>query len=134
SASNPILAPGASGATDDKRIILAVAFCDLSDPDPNKRWKMLYEAQKVSDGLSRIHYATAPDPPDTSTWTKHGVVIDVGSAGSFDEQGACSPTIVRYGGQWLVWYEAHGPTQKYGLGLATGTDLGALTKDAASPY
>lgn len=130
--SNPILSLGASGDFDDQSMGFASVVYDVTDSDSNKRWKMLYMGQKASDSKQRIGYATAPSP--TGTWTKAGVVIDIGAGGSNDVNGACSCTIVNYAGRWEVWYEGHDSSNVCHLLRATGTDMGSLTKDGVDYY
>ncbi len=133
-ASNPILSLGASGAFDDKQVGFMYVVKDDMERDSAKRWKMLYTGNKNSDDYHRVGYATAPDPPDTGGWTKQGMVLDVGAAASNDEHGVWSPTIVRYGGQWEIWYEGEDASGVRHLMRATGTDLASLTKDGVTYY
>ncbi|MFI5228400.1 MAG: hypothetical protein ACHQWU_04980 [Gemmatimonadales bacterium] len=125
--SNPIVVRGSSGATDD----LAVGFCavimDESETDPTKRWKMLYAGKKTSDGKWRTHLATASSP--TGTWTKQGVVLDVGGAGANDEIAARDVTLVKDdSGTWYAFYEAWDASGVTHLMYATGPSLSSLTK------
>jgi len=126
--SNPILSLGSSGSFDDKQMGFACVVCDLNETNSAKRWKMLYTGMKNADGLNRIGYATASSP--TGTWTKQGVVLDVGGSGANDEKACWGMAIVFYNKQWEVWYEGHDASGTCHLMRATGTDLGSLTKDA----
>lgn len=125
--SNPIINVGSAGQNDDAGAIMGDVVCDLTEPDANKRWKMVYIGLKASDSKFRIMYATAASP--TGTWTKQGTIIDIGAASSYDEGGCVDPVIVRYGDQWEVWYEAHTAADSITLRRATGTDIASLTKD-----
>lgn len=126
-ASNPIVNVGGAGANDEQGARAGAVVLDLTETDSSKRWKMIYLGFKVSDGKSRLMYATAPYP--TATWTKQGTIVDVGTGGSYDEGGCWDPVIVRYGDTWEVWYEAHTSADLISLRRATGTDLASLTKD-----
>lgn len=130
-ASNPVIALGSSGADDDAWAVMGDVVCDLDDADSAKRWKLVYSGLKFSDLRMRIMYATAPAP--TGPWTKQGTVVNVGAGGSYDEgasmSGCSDPVIVRNGGVWEVWYEAHDASDVVTLRRAYGTDLASLTKD-----
>ena len=49
----------------------------------------------------RVHYATSPDGV---SWTKHGVVVDIGSPGDYDETAVAYP---------FVWRDSCGYTMFY---------------------
>lgn len=66
----------------------------------NGTYKMWYSGLDQS-GIRRILYATSPDG---LSWTKHGVVFDVGPPGSLEETGVTTPFVVRQGGRYLMWY------------------------------
>lgn len=127
---NPILQPQAGETTYGFSWVLK----DLSEPDANRRWKMLYSVKSSTDHFWRLEYATAPDPPDTSPWTRHGVVLDVGAAGQPDSHAARDGVVVWYNGEWEVWYEAWDDNGLCTVHRATGLDLALLTKDGRGPY
>jgi hypothetical protein len=76
--------------------------------------------------LRRIGYAVSPDGV---AWTRvpgpatDGSILDPGPAGSFDEYGLSSPTVIRDGDVFKMWYVGLGPKNSIqGIGLATSTD------------
>lgn len=126
-ASNPIISPAAG----ESHIRYSFAFKDDNESDTSKRWKLLFAVKSSADSKERIHLATAADPPDSSTWTRQGVVIDVGTAGANDENGATCPAVVRDGFQWEVYYEGWDASNNTRVLRAYGTSLTALIKDGA---
>lgn len=71
--SNPVMANGGSGAWDESYVADAFVVC-LGPAD----YRMIYKGVKVSDGASRIGYATSSDG---ISWSKSGSnpVLDLGS-------------------------------------------------------
>lgn len=82
-------------------------------------YKVWYSA--FDDVNWRIMYSTSPDG---QVWTKHGVVVDLGSPGDFDDQYAMAPAVLRNDqGLFQMWYIG----QSYGqlgwrMGYATSND------------
>jgi hypothetical protein len=131
SANNPLITLSAG----ESLLGFPYLFRDNVDADPNKRWKLLFSVKATADSKWRLHLATSPDPPTGATWTRQGVILDVGSAGAFDEQAARDGIPVYYNGQWEVWYEGWVPPASgwsiAKIGRATGPTLTALTKDGS---
>jgi len=69
----------------------------------------------------RILAATSSDG---ATWTKLGVAIDLGPAGSQDAYYAVLPRVVFVGGQYMMWYTglSHPQPPNQAIMLATSTD------------
>jgi hypothetical protein len=73
----------------------------------------------------KIAYATSPDGlnwtnvPGTGTL---GAVVDVGTAGSFDESLLGFPTVLKTATGFEMWYYARNNLQQSGIGYATSTD------------
>ena len=61
-----------------------------------------------------------------STWTKSAQpVLEAGAAGAFDERAAQGPSVLKVGGQYLMWYDAHAPgsgRDMVSVGLATSVN------------
>ena len=127
--SNPIISLGSAGAFDDLQIGFPFVVKDDTESDPNKRWKMLYGAQKNSTGVRSIGYATAPSP--TGTWTKQGAVLTLSSSYT-SESAVWGMSIVKIGTTWEVWYEDHDTNGVSSVKRATGTDLASLTPDGST--
>ena len=81
-------------------------------------YKMWYSGAEVNPNPYRIMYATSTDGIN---WIKHGLVIDIGSSGSFDDVGASRPTVIKDGSTYKMWYSGHDGS-KYTIGYATSTD------------
>jgi predicted GH43/DUF377 family glycosyl hydrolase len=84
-------------------------------------------------GNGRIGYATSPDG---ITWTKYATnpVLDIGSAGGFDDEQVAEPRVVKVAGGYRMYYTGRNAAAKrQSLGLATSTDGIAWTKDSRNP-
>jgi len=123
--SNPKIATVANNT-----VRYAFVFKDHQEPDAQKRWKCVYAQIRTSDFKEEIRLATAPHPPDTSTWTLHGVIIPVGGAGAKDEFNCYGMAGVVYlHGTYEVWYTGEDASGTHLL-RAFGPSLLSLTKDA----
>jgi len=122
SGGNPVLSPGGgweAGGLSGGSVI--------SDSGQYKMWYSGYD----SSGVGRIGYATSPDGIN---WTKYGSnpVLDVGSAGSWEDADVFLPSVVKQGSTYHMWYEAYdGATPR--LGHATSSDGLTWSKDPANP-
>ena len=73
----------------------------------------------------KIAYATSPDGLH---WTNVagtgtlGAVVDIGTAGSFDESILGFPTVLKTSAGFEMWYYARNNMQQSGIGYATSTD------------
>jgi hypothetical protein len=84
-------------------------------------------------GNARIGYATSPDG---LTWTKHAnnPVLDVGPAGSFEDDQVAEPRIVKLGTGYRLYYTgANVASRLKSLGVAASVDGITWTKDARNP-
>lgn len=130
-ADNPILN---TNGTAESALYSPFVIYDQAETDASKRWKMLYAARNSVDNHVRIYGATAPDPPDTSTWTRQGLVLDVGATGALDETYAENPFAIRRNGQWEVWYNGRDASNVCHTLRATGPTLFSQTKDGHGTY
>ncbi|MCJ2556744.1 MAG: PKD domain-containing protein [Candidatus Thermoplasmatota archaeon] len=71
--------------------------CILNDGGSYKMW---YSGRDQA-GTRRILYATSSDG---TSWTKHGVVFDVGPPGGLEQTGVTTPFVVNLAGQYVMWY------------------------------
>lgn len=67
----------------------------------NATYKMWYGGATGLGQVYKIFYATSPDG---FTWTKHGVVLDVGSPGQLDDQKVCLHYVIKEGNVYKMWY------------------------------
>lgn len=126
-AANPVLTVGASGALDDNQLSEPFVVYDKV----GGVWSLFYSAQHAADLKWRTFLATAPSA--AGPWTKQGLVLDVGGTGAIDAKWARRPSIVRYGGQWQMFYEAHDASNVDHMALATASILaGPWTKTGVS--
>lgn len=79
------------------------------------------------DGTTyRILYATSPDG---IIWTKQGVALSPGTAGSLDALGCRNPVVIQRGGQYELWYQGkHAAAPNYGVLRAASPDGLTWTK------
>jgi len=89
-------------------------------------YRMWYEG---FDGTTwRIMHATSPDGV---TWTKQGVVLEPGGAGSRDQLGLRNPLVLQRGGQYELWYQGQGTSApNFRVLRATSPDGVTWTKAA----
>ena len=92
-------------------------------------YKMWYQALEGS--IRRICYATSDDG---IIWTKVdsvNPVLDVGSAGSWDDSKVQVPVVVRIDTLYYMWYAGRGTNSK--IGLATSSDGVVWDKEGTNP-
>ncbi len=101
---------GSNGGTDDWHI---VGSCVIKDGGTYKMW------YGGSDSTNyRIHYATSSDG---ISWSKQGVVVDIGSNGSTDDKYTIYCSVVKDGGTYKMWYTGHDGSV-YRIHYATSSD------------
>lgn len=132
----PTVDLGSSGQNDDERVLFPVVVEDTSASDPDWRFLMWYTGLKASDGRYRILLASSPDG---ETFTKRGTVLNVGSGGTWDDEGVVSTVVVRQGNTGYLFYGGTSDPDGNFLwqgGLATfdwDDPTGTYTKDAGNP-
>lgn len=114
---NPILSPGAPGATPGSWKNWA-----QNTPEPesvgHEAW-LYYNGQGVSDGKLAIGLATGPDPFHLVDVPENPVLAGTGDANDWDGRGVAHPSIVQRNGAFEMWY-ASGTT--FSLGYAVSSD------------
>jgi len=85
----------------------------------------LYYSGGDAEGIHRICLATA-SVETPSCFTRHGVILDVGEAGSFDARWCVLPCIHRIGGKWHLYYSGREETE---LGLQSFPGIGLAVSD-----
>ncbi len=90
----------------------------------------MYYTEAPTGENDRIHLATSGDG---LSWTKKGMVLDVGPAGSWEPDRVGRPAVLYEEGQFRMWYDG----QIYGVarhvGYATSADGYTWTKHAGNP-
>ncbi len=83
-------------------------------------------------GNARVGYATSSDG---ITWTKRGnPVLDIGASGSFDDDQAAEPRVMRVGARYRMYYTGHNAASaRNALGMASSNDGLSWTKAPANP-
>ena len=121
---NPVLDSGDPGGWEEK-INSIVVIKDVAT------YKMWYAAGDGSATI-RIGYATSPDG---IAWTKHpgNPVLDLGTAGTWDEKQVTTPHVIKDGTTYKMWYTGMDNDSNYGLGYATSPDGIAWTKYNGNP-
>lgn len=129
-AGNPVLSLGAGGSFDDAGLAFPTVLYEPSDT--TKPWKLWYRSDDGS--TQKIAYAYSSDG---ISWTKVGVVLDVGTAGQWDDVGVLPGGIVKSGTTYYLFYggraNVSAPVNWQG-GLATFTDPeGTYARSASNP-
>lgn len=116
----------ASSGTGDEA--LEIRPLDFFEYDENT-WGLLYAAKSSSLGSTRtFKYATSAKSGFNHIWTKQGTVLS-GGGGAWDEA-LGGATLAKNGSTWILLYCSIGTGK---IGVATGTSLGSLTKNASNP-
>jgi len=119
---NPVLDVGPSGSWDDEKIGYP---CVLFDGATYKMWY-----QGSGGGSYRIGYATSTDG---ISWTKHdNPVLEIGSAGSWDDVSVILPKVVFSDGEYIMLYSGYGG-DNFKIGCARSTDGITWTKEDDNP-
>lgn len=124
----PVIDLGSSGAFDDAHVSYPSVLYEPADT--GREWKLWYSAVKASDGAVRVGYAYSSDG---ETFTKHGMVVDLGAGGTWNEDTVGPATVRNIDGTYYLFLHGWSPAAKT-VGLATFTDPeGTYTPDAGNP-
>ncbi len=94
--------------------------------ESSSSYKMYYH----ESGDTGIRLATSSNG---LTWTAQGVVLNVGSSGTWEDNLLASPCVIRESdGTYKMWYSGHDGSG-YGIGLATSDDGVNWTKYSRNP-
>ncbi len=115
-AGNPVLRPGGRYDADGCMNPFVVRVGD-------EYW-MYYSG--VCDDGHRICLATAR-LDDPATWTKRGMVLDLGGEGRFDRQWLVLPLVMKISGRWHLYYT--GRNTALGEGLQSFCGIGLAVSD-----
>lgn len=130
-ASNPVLDLGTGGSFDDDGVAFARV---LYEPfDAGREYKMWYSGISAADGKFRIGYAYSSDG---ISWTKHGMVIDVGAGGSWNDEGVGLPCPIKVGSTYCIFAAgSRGTTNPQAQGglWTTSDPEGSYTPDVGNP-
>lgn len=70
---------------------------------------------------------------DGATWTNHGVIIEPGASGAWDDTYTIAPSVYYYSGTYYLFYEGNDGSHSQ-IGYATSTSpTGPFTKYASNP-
>lgn len=120
---NPVLIPGSPGTWSDYSLWPS---CILYDGSTYHKWYGGYD-----EIYARIGYATSPDG---ITWTEYAgnPVLDVGPAGSWNDESVEVPYVLFDGSTYHMWYSGYDGTNS-SIGYATSTDGITWTPYAGNP-
>lgn len=95
-------------------------------------FKMWYTGMTSPSSENRIYYA---DSPDGINWTTHGVVLEKGEPGSWDDMNIAPAAVLFNGTTYKMWYVGVGSSASvWGMvGYATSSDGVSWTKYKANP-
>ena len=120
--SSPVLTPGSAGSWDAVQVGFPSVIKDSST------YKMWYTALDASN-IGRVGYATSTDGMN---WNKYAgnPVLTPGTGSSWDLAYVGSPTVVKIGSLYHMWYRGG---ISGGIGYATSPDGMVWTKAAGNP-
>jgi hypothetical protein len=109
------------GALDNSDDASAYSPCVLNDGGVYKMW---YSGQQRTTGSYKTLYATSTDG---ITWTKHGIVLDVGTPGTRDEMDAYAPSVIIDNDalpskRYKMWYMGQTMSGPFKIFYATSSD------------
>lgn len=104
--SNPIISHGAPGDPDEVGVGQPVVSYDPAD---TPKWRMWYHAFPAgsSPGTPTGLTVCYADSSDGITWTKHGVVVGVGTTGAFNDIGTDTGCFIKSGSTWYVFVSGY---------------------------
>ena len=113
-----VLGLGSAGQADAKGASQPVVLKEGST------YRLWYEG--FNGSAWRILYATSSDG---LTWTKQGVALQPGGAGSLDERGVRNPVVITRAGHYELWYQGQSAAvPNYHVMRATSPDGTSWTK------
>ncbi len=120
-----VISRGGAGAWD------STAAGEPSVIKDGSTYKMWYSGQDAG-GIFRIGYATSSNG---ASWNKHSgnPVLAPGATGSWDAAGIASPTVIKDGGTYKMWYMGENAAGKPQIGYATSTDGITWQKHGSNP-
>lgn len=113
----PIIDNGSSNHVNDPSVVVV-----------GGTWYLYYTDAATAED-DRIHLATSADG---FTWTKQGMVLDVGGAGTWDSYKVGRPSVVHRDGQFYLYYDGNDGTARH-VGLATSVDGRSFTRHVSNP-
>lgn len=128
-ASNPVVAVGSGGAIDDAGVAFPTVLYEPADT--GNEWKMWYRADDGSTQVIAYAHST-----DGISWTKAGMVIDVGAAAAWNDEGVLPGAIVKDGATYNLFVGGRQGTTnpRWQGGLYTFTDPeGTYTANGGNP-
>lgn len=133
-ASNPVLTPGAGSAWDNLFIESPAVVYD------NGTYYMAFTGIDIASYNNRIGVATSVNGIN---WTKYSgnPVVSQGNSPSFDDFGVATPSILKNGNVFQIWYNGasiddivtNPPFDKPGIGYATSSNFFTWTKYSGNP-
>ncbi len=121
-----VLSTGPSGSYDDRM----AAFSSVMK-DEEGVYHLVYEAAGYDSAYpGDVAYATSTDGVH---FTKHGIILPHDrSWGSFERVNNGTPSLHKAGGTWYLYYHGY-EGENCQVGLATGTDIMALSRVSGNP-
>ena len=123
----PILELGEPGEFDDLGIVWPRVIPPSGDPGIGQRWYMTYHTRERGPPPSySVGVATSDDGEN---WVKYGRVLGRGAPGAWDEGGVSIRHVVKFGSEYLMFYEGCDFKFNFAIGLATSSDGFTWRKD-----
>lgn len=111
-----VLDVGLPGELDDQKVSFHYV---MKEGNTYKMWYSGADNPISSGGVYRIFYATSSDG---ITWSRQGLVLDVGSPGSSDERLSWSPFVLNESGVYKMWYAGRDAANADRVHYATSMD------------
>jgi predicted GH43/DUF377 family glycosyl hydrolase len=127
---NPVLMEGSGPSDWDRGGVETVTV--LKDAGQYYLWYGGYEVREDPPLTLNIGAATSPDG---ISWTKaaENPVLTSGAPGTWDESWVESPTVVKVGSTFYMWYTGVQAATQFRIGMATSTDGVNWTKHPSNP-
>jgi len=103
----PVVDVGASNHVNDPSVVLV-----------GDTYYMFYTDAPVAE-LDRIALATSTDGKN---WSVHGIVLDLGPAGTWDSMKVGRPAVIHEDGEFRMWYDGTADGANRHVGYAVSTD------------
>ncbi len=127
---NPVLMEGDGSHDWDRGGVETVTV--IEDGGQYWLWYAGYQQREDPPLTMKIGVATSPDGVN---WQKaaENPIIDSGSPGEWDESWVESPTVVKVGSTFYMWYTGVDVQMRFRIGMATSADGIHWSKNGANP-
>ena len=129
--STPVLPEGGANDWDGEGVVAPTVLKD-NDAPASERYKMWYVGYNETAMVMGIGYAYSSDGISWTKWNDAGTtgdpyansdpVLSLGPPGSWEDNWVFSPSVVKEGSVYRMWYDAESSTLPSGIGYAYSID------------